>query len=147
MNPTPSSEPAERCRAAQAAKKEFLLSAKLAAVMPFYLVSLYLLKHHPEWSPLVRVGVSLAPVIAGAFYIHGWMRWVSGLDELQRRIQLEGLLFGALGTVLVCLVISVLNSEGVPTGQLQHGLGVGGSFMVIYPLYLVGTAIARLRFV
>ena len=68
------------------------------------------------------------------------------MDELQRRVQLEGFLFAALGTVLVGTMITTLDANGVSFAFFGHGLGIGGVFLAMFPLWLVGTAVANRRY-
>lgn len=111
-----------------------------------WVMDLELLKRHPEWSPLLRGMLALAPLVPGLLYIRTCVRFVRGLDELQRRIQLETFLFAALGTVLVSAAINTLGAQGVPLGGLAHGLGIGATVMVMFILWLVGGAIANCRY-
>jgi hypothetical protein len=88
----------------------------------------------------------LTPLLPGILYIRSWMRFVRSRDELQRVIQLEALLFGSLGTVIVGLIVATLNASGVAMGELRHGLGFGGAFLSMFVLWLVGGAVATRRY-
>jgi hypothetical protein len=90
--------------------------------------------------------LGLLPLIPGLLYLRSWMRFIRGLDELQRRIQLEAFLFAALGTVILGAVVSSLNAHGVPTGMLKHGLGLGASFMALLCFWSIGWGIAKCRY-
>ena len=147
MNPPEETEACAPCSRRGSLKKELLLNAWLLAVCLAYCVGLYLVKQHPGWSPGARVAVSLTPVIPGIFYIRAWLKLLRSLDELQRRNQLEGLLFAALGTVVVCVAINVLNTQGLSVGQPRDGLGMGGAFLTLLCLSLVGTSLLNLRYV
>ena len=96
--------------------------------------------------PRVRAAIALAPLVPGLLYVRSWMRFIGGLDELQRRIQLEAWLFAVTGTVLIGIAISTLNTSGIQLGGLEHGLGMGGAFIVAFALWLVGSAIANCRY-
>jgi len=48
----------------------------------------------------VRGLVAVAPLIPGLLYVRSWLRFIRGLDELQRRIQLEAFPVAALGQLL-----------------------------------------------
>jgi len=74
------------------------------------------------------------------------MRFVRGLDELQRRIQLDALIFAAMGTVIVGMAVNTLNAHEVPLGMLRRGLGIGESFVLMFVLWIVGSAIANRRY-
>jgi hypothetical protein len=69
------------------------LNRWLAVATAVYLVELFLTRRHPEWSVTVRSMFALAPLVPGLLYIRACMRFVVGLDELQRRIQIEAWLF------------------------------------------------------
>jgi hypothetical protein len=127
-------------------KTDLRLNAWLAVAGVAWLVALALLKKNPEWSPLLRGGLALAPLIPGLLYMGSCMRFVRGLDELQRRIQSEALIFASMGTVVADMAIDTLNACEVPLGALNHGLGIGGAFTLMFVLWLVGSAIANCRY-
>lgn len=134
------------CSGSYSPKKDIRLNAWLAVATVVYIIDLLLAKRHPEWSVTVRATLALAPLVPGLLYIRAWMRFIGGMDELQRRIQLEAWLFSAIGTVLVAIAISTLNSSGVQLGDLGHGLGIGRAFLVSLVLWMIGSAIANCRF-
>ena len=129
-------------------QKDMRLNAWLAAATVTYAAMLWLVKHHPDWAPLTRGLLMLTPLLPALLYVRSWMRVVRGLDELQRRIQLEAFLFAALGTVFVGVILSTLNACGLaPFGDLQsHGLGFGAAFVTMFALWLVGTGLANRRY-
>jgi hypothetical protein len=129
-------------------RKDARLNAWLFVATVLYLVALWLVKHHPAWSPLTLGLVQLSPLLPGLFYIRAWVRVVRGLDELQRAIQLEAFLIAALGTVIVGAILSTLNASGIsPFGSMQSdGLGLGGAYISLLILWQVGTAIANCRY-
>jgi hypothetical protein len=127
-------------------KKDLHLNAWLAVAAATYLGALYLSRRNPDWGPLLRGPIALVPLVPGYLYVRSWLRFIRDMDELQRRIQLEAFLFTALGTIIVETVINTLNANGVALDALQHGLGLGGAFMVMYPLWLVGGAVASCRY-
>jgi hypothetical protein len=126
--------------------KDLRLNAWLAGATGLYLAVFWWVRQHPHLSPLNQGLLRLMPLIPALLYVRAWIRVVRGLDELQRRIQLEAFLFAALGTVMFGVVIATLNASGIALGDLRHGLGLGGSFLVIYALWLVGGAIASCRY-
>jgi hypothetical protein len=137
------------CSGNYSLRKDLRLNAWLAVAAVSYQLVLWWLKHHPDLSPLTQGLLRLVPLIPALLYVRAWMRVVRGLDELQRRIQLEAFLFAALGTVIFGVVIATLNASGVglpDLGDLRHGLGLGGAFFVMFPLWLVGWAIASCRY-
>jgi hypothetical protein len=91
-------------------RKEFLSSmAAYAAMLP---LSIWLLKGH-EHSPW-RYLVGLLPVVPSALAVWAVIRFFRGLDELQRRIQFEGLAFSFLATCLITLTWGFLQNAGLP---------------------------------
>jgi hypothetical protein len=127
-------------------KRDLHLNAWLAVAAVTYLADLYLSRRNPDWSPLALGLMALVPLVPGSLYVRSWLRFIRGMDELQRRIQLEAFLLTALGTILVGTVINTLNANGVALAGVQHGLGLGGVFVVMYPLWLVGGAVANCRY-
>ena len=127
-------------------KQDLRLNAWLAVAAVVYMVGLFLLKHNPAWSPLTRGLVTLTPLLPALLYVRSWMRFVGGLDELQRRIQTEAFLFAALGTVVVGVMVNALNASGVTVIDLTHGLDLGGVFFSMFTLWLVGTGLANARY-
>jgi len=90
--------------------KEF--GGSMAAYAIMVPVSIWLLKGH-EHSPL-RFLFAVLPVIPSAFAMWAAIRFFRGLDELQRRIQFEGLAFSFLGTCLISLTWGFLQNAGLP---------------------------------
>ena len=95
---------------------------------------------------LTRGLLSLTPMIPGWLYVRTCLRFIRGLDELQRRIQLEAWLFGALGALIIGTVINTLNANGVALGNLNHGLGLLGTFNLTFLLWAVSSVIANRRY-
>ena len=128
-------------------KRDLHLNLWLAVAVLVYLADLFALKHSPGWSPIVRALVAMAPLVPGLLYVRSWLRFIRGLDELQQRIQTEAFLFAALGTTIVGTALNILIASGVDVGVLfQHGLGLGGAFLTMFTLWLVGGAIANCRY-
>jgi hypothetical protein len=127
-------------------KKDIRLNAWFLVAAAVYITDQVLEKHHPEWSVPVRAGLALAPLFPGLLYIRSCMRFVSGLDELQRRIQLEAWLYATMGTVLTGIALSTLSSSGVRLGELDHGLGIGRAFMLVFAMWVIATALASRRY-
>ena len=90
--------------------------------------------------------LTLTPLLPGALYVRACLRFVRGMDELQRRIQMEAWLFAALGTLIIGTIINTLNANGVALGVLKHSLSLWGTFVLAFALWLVGTAIAKCRY-
>ncbi len=90
--------------------KEFLGSmAAYTATVP---LSVWLLKGH-EHSAL-RFLFAVLPVIPSGLAMWAAIRFFRGLDELQRRIQFEGMAFSFLGTCLISLTWGFLQNAGLP---------------------------------
>jgi hypothetical protein len=110
--------------------KEF--GSSMAAYTVMVPVSIWLLKGH-EHSPL-RYVFAVLPVIPSAFAMWAAIRFFRGLDELQRRIQFEGIAFSFLGTCLLTLTWGFLQNAGLPPADviwvaplliMLWGLGLG----------------------
>jgi len=134
------------CSGQYSLKKDFLLNAWLLVSVITYLVILFVLKQFPTWTPLARGLLSLLPLIPGLLYVRSWLRFVRGLDELQRRIQTEAFLIAALGTLVLGIIVDTLSAQGVKIAIVGHGLGFGGVVMGMFMLWLVGGAIAQGRY-
>ena len=145
-NPPNILEALQPCSGLYSLRKDLKLNAWLAVAVATYTLGQLLAKWHPGWNVTIRAAVALAPLAPGVLYIRSWMRFVGGLDELQRRIQLEAWLFAVVGTVLMAIAISALNESGVHLGELEHGLGMGWAFVVAFVFWLVGSAIANCRY-
>jgi hypothetical protein len=122
------------------------ISAWLAVTGATYVVMLFLVTHHPDWSPGWRSALALAPILPGLLYLRKGLLLLRGMDELQRRIQLEGWLFAALGTVIISTIINVFNAHGLVGKWPAHGLEVGGTYLTMFILWSVGVMIANLRY-
>ncbi len=107
----------------------------------------WLLQHHHEWSGPVQAAIALAPLVPSLFYVRSIARWMEGMDELQRRIQLEACLMASLATVFLTTGLSLLEGAGVLlSARLQHGLGWEGTFGVLVVFYLVANVLVNRRY-
>ena len=135
------------CGAPKVSMKRVLSSlVALAVTTATYLVTLFALKANPDWSPSLRVAVTLVPLLPGALYLASILKSFWAMDELQRRIQLEGWGFALAGTVVVSTAMNVLNANGVGFTNYPHGLQIGGVYMTMFLLWSVGTCISALRY-
>lgn len=132
--------------AVKRALRSFELNGWLAVTTATYLVTLFLVRHHPAWSPGWKITLALTPILPGLLYLRNGLQLLRGMDELQRRIQLEGWLFAALGTVVVSTIINVVNVHGLGGNWLPHGLEVGGTYLTMFILWCVGVTIANCRY-
>ena len=94
--------------------KEFGTSMAVYTVM--VPVSIWLLKGHPRSS--LRYLFAVLPVIPSAFAMWAAIRFFRGLDELQRRIQFEGMAISFLGTCLITLTWGFLQNAGLPHADI-----------------------------
>lgn len=136
------------CSGSYSWKKDLRLNAWLFVATAFYCFILWLVHNHAGWSPLTRGLLSLTPLLPAMLYVRSWIQVIRGMDELQRRIQLEAFLFAAIGTVILGVALSTLDEQGVrPFGALQaHGLGMGGAFIAMLTFWLFGIGLATRRY-
>ena len=134
------------CSGNYSLKKDLQLNAWLLVATGAYLIALAVIKWHPEWTPLSRGLLALTPMVPGWLYVRTCLRFVRGLDELQRRIQLEAWLFAALGALIIGTVINTLNANGVALGRLNHGMSLFGTFALTFMLWAVGSVCANRRY-
>lgn len=107
----------------------------------------WLLQRHHEWGGLVQAAVALTPLVPSLLYVRSIARWIGGMDELQRRIQLEACLFATTGTVFLATAVSLLESAGVlEWSRLRHGLGWEGMFGAVILLYVTGNFLINRRY-
>jgi hypothetical protein len=118
----------------------------LAAATLIYLISLWLLKHHTDWSPLARVAVTLAPLLPGILYLRTLLKSFWEMDELQRRIQIEALGVALVGTVVVMTALNIFTAEGIRLVNYPQGLGIGGVYMTMFILWSIGVSISTFRY-
>jgi hypothetical protein len=116
--------------------KEF--GGAMAAYVIVVYVSVWLLKHRVH-SPL-RFLLAVLPVVPAAFAMWAAIRYFRGLDELQRRIQVEGLAFSFLATCLIGLSWGFLQNAGLP-----HADVIWVAPLLI-GLWGVGTCVAKRRY-
>jgi hypothetical protein len=74
--------------------------------------SLKWLEENPDSS--WRIAVALLPLIPGIFIALGIVRAILQLDELERRILLEGIAFSFAMTFILVLSFGLLDIAGVP---------------------------------
>ena len=118
----------------------------LAAATLTYLISLWLLKHHGNWSPGARVAITLAPLLPGILYLRTLLKSFWQMDELQRRIQIEALGFALVGTLVVMTAMNIFTAEGIWLVNYPQGLGIGGVYMTMFVLWSVDVSISTFRY-
>ena len=135
------------CKSGKVSLKQMIKSTVwLAVTTALYVVMNWILKRHPEWSPLWRVVATLTPLLPGVFYLLSLLQSFRAMDELQRRIQLEAWIFALAGTVVVIAVLNVLNANGMGPANYPHGLQIGGVYLTMFLFWSVGVVISNLRY-
>ena len=117
--------------------KAEMLSAALVYLAATY-ASVRWLHHHPPapW----KYGIAVLPMVPMLFVLVVVLRYFRGIDELQRKIQLEALAFAFTVTVGLTLSYGFLQNAGLP--QLSC-IWVGAAMGL---LWAVGEALARRRY-
>jgi hypothetical protein len=116
--------------------REFLPATLAYAVL--VIITVWLLKH--QIFPQLRILWAVLPVIPALFAMWAAIRYFRGLDELQRRIQFEGLAFSFLANCILFLTWGLLQNAGLPHADViwVAPLLVG--------LWGVGACIAKRRY-
>lgn len=93
------------------------------------------------------LAVSLVPLIPAYLYARRLVRWISNLDEMQRRIQQEALIFAAMWTVFLRMALDAARASGqLDIPILGHGFGVEGTFLAMCVFHMLGCVFANRRF-
>ena len=71
---------------------------------------------------------------------------VEGMDEFQRRLQVQSLLFASLMTLLVGAVFSVLSDYGYASPRFNRGLGIGGTFFFLFFFWVAASVFLSRRY-
>lgn len=90
----------------------------------------------------IRIIISLIPVIPTSILIWSMAKAIGHLDEMQQKIQLEGLSLAFAGTLIITIMCGMLQVAKVtlPSFSMLYVYG----FMVI--LYSVGTFLAGRKY-
>ncbi len=99
-----------------------------------------LLLRDSDLTGAVRVLVALLPLVPGLLYVRALWRWITGLDELQRRLQFQAVSFATLTMLLVWLTVDLLRQAGF-VRDLHFGWE--GYFAFTFVLYALGLARAN----
>jgi hypothetical protein len=111
------------------------------------IVARELLKQHPDWGASLQSMVALTPMLPSLLYLRSIARWIGGMDELQRRIQVEACLFATTATVFLRTSLDLLQGVGLlQWTRLRHGLGWEGTFAAIIVFYILGNIILNRRY-
>ncbi len=117
--------------------REFL--SAMAAYVVVLIISITLINISPS-TAWWRAPLALAPVIPAIFGIIAYMRFVGRMDELQRRIQFEGLAFGFGVAGILTFSYGFLENVGFPHINLLW------VFPLMIALWSIGTGIAARRY-
>jgi hypothetical protein len=118
----------------------------LATATLTYLISLWLLKHHSEWSPGTRIAITLVPLLPGVLYLRTLLKSFWQMDELQRRIQIEALGFALVGTLVAMTAANIFTAEGIRLVNYPKGFGIGAVYMTMFILWSIGVSISSFRY-
>lgn len=99
-----------------------------------------LMLRDPDVAGPLRLLFALLPLVPGLLYVRALWRWITGLDELQRRLQFQAVSFATLAMLLVGLTVDLLQQAGL----VRHlHLGWEGYFAFTFFLYVLGLARAN----
>lgn len=91
--------------------REFGFAMAAYVVVLIVAITLVNLSPHSAWW---RIPLILTPVIPAIFGIISFMRFMSRMDELQRRIQFEAIAFGFASTAILTFSYGFLELIGFP---------------------------------
>lgn len=72
-----------------------------------------LLHYQKDWHIALRAFVALVPLVPALFWLRSYARWVRGMDELHRRIELAACLFATTTTLFLFMTLHPLAKAGV----------------------------------
>jgi len=72
-----------------------------------------LLSHHKDWPLVLRVVITLIPLLAGLFYVRSIVRWIRGMDELHQRITQAAFLFATVAYLVLSVAWGLLKRTDV----------------------------------
>ena len=127
-------------------RADMKLNAWAFVAVALAMISRALVNHHSDWSVALRAFVVLSPLLPSLLYVRSISRWIRGMDELQRRIQLEACLFANVGTIFLVTAFDLLNAHGIQIPRLHAGLGWEGTFASVVFLYFLGNVIINRRY-
>lgn len=89
---------------------------------------------------ILQVVLAVLPVVPLLFGLRAFLRFLSRMDELQQRIQLQAIGFAAGATGMITITIGFLGNAGLPQP----------SWIWVFPMIIafwgIGTAIASRRY-
>jgi hypothetical protein len=125
-----------------AVSRAYLRRFVIAGVAYTALVSItavILRQDFPE-SMVVRALISVLPVLPVMYGMVAYLRFLRGIDELQRRIHLEGVGFSLAMTSIITLTLGFLERVGIET------LSMIWVMPLIIVLWSIGLAVANRRY-
>lgn len=125
-------------------RAEMKLNAWAFVAAALAMISRAMVNHHLDWSVAWRIVVVLSPLLPSLLYVRSISYWIRGMDELQRRIQLEACLFATVGTIFFVTAFDLLGAQGIQFPQ--RGLGWEGTFACVVFLYFLGSIIVNRRY-
>jgi hypothetical protein len=97
-----------------------------------------------EWGVPLRILVALSPLLPSLLYVRSIARWIRGMDELQRRIQVEACLFATTGTIFLATAFNLLGMAGVlQATRIQNGVGWEGMFASVVAFFVLGNFVVN----
>ena len=87
-----------------------------------------------------RFVLVLAPIIPGGFGLWAYVRFLRDVDELQRRIHQEAIVWGFGGTLLLTFAYGLLQVVGLPTLNWMYVLSL------MTTLWGIGLSVATRRY-
>jgi heme/copper-type cytochrome/quinol oxidase subunit 4 len=120
--------------------KRYLIEfgSAMAAYSVMVPVSIRMLQGHEH--TVLGYAIALLPIIPSCLALWAFMRMFRGLDELQRRIQLEAVAFSFLATCLITLTWAFQQNAGLPR------FDVSWVAPLLILLWGVGLGIAKRRY-
>jgi hypothetical protein len=123
-------------------KKDMRLSAWVVVAALTHALTTYLYRHYPDIGTSGLMALRLTPLIPFGLWLRYLARFIQGLDELQRHLQLKVWLFAAMVTVVWETTVNVLNA----TGAQLDPVGVAGAICLMVFFWGVGTVISVRRY-
>lgn len=127
-------------------RADMKLNAWAFVAVALAFASRILLRQYPDWNMALRAFIALSPLLPGLLYVRSVAHWIRGMDELQRRIQLEACLFATIGTIFITMAFALLNAQGIHIPRLKYGLGWEGTFASVVFLYIAGNLLINRRY-
>jgi signal transduction histidine kinase len=108
-----------------------------------YLLSRGLLELLTTSTPAMRVAISLLPTPFFAYYLWTWMKGVSEMDELERRIELEALGFAFPASLVFLSTLGLLD---VAITLNPDDFSLRHTWLMLPMLYYIGLWRAKRRY-